>query len=159
MGMIHSRRVIIDGLLYLTRWFLTPRAWRFPRVFLHRISLPDAGRDMHDHPWDFWTLRLWGWYVEIVGASTCNLHKVPNVRCGLCARMHQAWEERTGWRPRFRLAEHVHRIKSVSKGGCWTLVVAMPARRAWGFWQRGGWRSAEAMGIKNEPEDNILKGG
>ena len=149
------RQVVIDGLLYLTRWFLTPLTWKW-RVFLHCIKLPDHGRSMHDHPWDFYTIPLWGFYEEEVGGSFCAKHSasVPDRQCPECARMQPVWVERTSWLSRkFRRAEHVHRITRVAEHGCWTLVFAAQPRRQWGFWLPQGWTPATSLGIKNEPED------
>src|ERR1041385_7785601 len=48
------RDVIIDGKLYLRRFFLTPRHWRY-KLFLHNIRIGDTNRDPHNHPWPFTT--------------------------------------------------------------------------------------------------------
>lgn len=58
------RDIVIDDELYLRRVFLTPRSWPL-RVFLHFIFRPDEGKWLHDHPWDFWSLTLWGGYDEM----------------------------------------------------------------------------------------------
>lgn len=128
------RDIVIDGRLYLRRYFLTPR-WLPIRVFLHRIYLPDAGRDLHDHPWDFSTLVLCGGYEELV-------------------RDHGVEYTTTWWRWRrgFRAAEHTHRILTV-KPNTWTLLFVRRARRMWGFWpQRGAWVSNQKDGWERRYE-------
>ena len=48
---------------YLHRWTLACfRDGR--RVYLHRYLGSDWSRDMHDHPKAFWSIGLWGGYVE-----------------------------------------------------------------------------------------------
>lgn len=60
-----KRDVVIDGELYLRRWYLKGRGTD-EQWFLHNIRLPDAGRELHDHPWDFTTKILSGGYTEHV---------------------------------------------------------------------------------------------
>jgi hypothetical protein len=155
VAVVRRRDVVIEGLRYMTRWFLSPLTWRW-RIFIHYIALPDHGRAMHDHPWDFWSIPLLRFYEEEVGGSYCTKHSasVPDRQCPDCALMQPAWVEHTSWlKPKFRKAEHVHRIVRVAQRGCWTLVLARQPRRQWGFWLPAGWTPATALGIKNEPED------
>ena len=107
-----------DGGVYLRRW----RLWRgrFFSVYVHWVLRPDAGRCPHDHPWSFWSLVLWGWYVEEVLA----LDGV-GVRRRFLSLAH-------------RTAYHVHRIVDVSRGGAVTLVVMGSRLRRWGFIGEGG---------------------
>lgn len=109
------RNIIIDGKLYLRRYFLTPRRWPL-RLFLHRIYLPDPDRDLHDHPWDFRTIVLKGGYQEMVRKDGVEYTTTW-------------WRWRRGFRP----AEHTHRILSVLPN-TWTLLLVRRARRTWGFW-------------------------
>lgn len=139
------RDVALDGDLYLRRWFLTPRGWRW-HLFLHHIHRADKGRALHDHPWPFLTIPLRGWYLQEAA--------VLNNRPGLPFRV--VLFERTRWLiPAFRRAEYTHRIAEVSRGGCWTLVVVGQVRREWGFWTAEGWRSAVSLGIADKAEDKI----
>jgi hypothetical protein len=55
-----SRRANIDP--YLTRWTILEIAgWSLK---LHRFHRSDEDRDLHDHPWTFWSLILLGGYYE-----------------------------------------------------------------------------------------------
>jgi hypothetical protein len=120
-AMFERRDIEIDGALYLRRWYLKGRG-SSEQWFLHNIRLPDAGRDLHDHPWDFTTKILAGGYTEQVedygedGVSACS-----------CLFTHRPCDEAR------HMAEHTHRIASVLPG-TYTLVKTGPARRTWGFW-------------------------
>lgn len=47
---------------YLKRLRIVQTPWF--GVYLHWIYLPDDDRDMHDHPWSFWSLIVRGGYTE-----------------------------------------------------------------------------------------------
>ncbi len=110
--------IVLEGKLYLRRFYLTPPSWR-GRVFLHHILEPDAGRDVHDHPWPFVSVTLGGGYDELVvyvrgyGATELRQTKIGSVL--------------------FNPATHVHRILRVLPN-TWTLVFAGQTTRSWGFW-------------------------
>lgn len=105
------RDIVIDGHLYLRRWYLKGRGTG-SQWFLHNIRRPDAGRELHDHPWDFMTHILSGGYVEEI-LDEGEMPRLPGE-----VLQHEA--------------EHTHRIAHVWPG-TWTFVHAGPARRVWGF--------------------------
>lgn len=51
-----------DGQVYLNRWGVGHD--RVGRVLLHKMEAPDPGVDLHDHPWWFVSIVLWGGYTE-----------------------------------------------------------------------------------------------
>ena len=53
-----------EGDPYLTRWFLTPAIRGRGRWMIHVIHRSDADKAYHDHPWDLWSMVLWGSYKE-----------------------------------------------------------------------------------------------
>jgi hypothetical protein len=77
-AMLRPKRVIyVDGVLYLTRWYLTPvsrdargvyrkRAWwPFREYYLHCFRASDPDRGWHTHPWvDGRSRILEGVYAE-----------------------------------------------------------------------------------------------
>ena len=77
----------------------------------------------HDHPFDFTSFVIEGWYVEMI------------------------WERNPFgfWYPRHAArrkrdtidvdAETVHQITAVSPGGCKTLILPVPVTRKSGFWK------------------------
>lgn len=100
---------------YMHRWLvLTPLGG----VRLHHILRSDAGRDLHDHPWDFVSLLLHGQYTEIREAGSAG--QVYGAGSIL-----------------FRKAETCHRL--VLDAPVWTLVLCGPLRREWGFRTGTGW--------------------
>lgn len=117
--LFERRDIEVDGDLYLVRYYLDGRGTDQQR-FVHHIIRPDAGRELHDHPWDFTTRILMGGYVEdardyAAGSRTPHLF----VRKGGDVISHAA--------------EYAHRIEKV-RPSTWTLVTAGAARRVWGFW-------------------------
>lgn len=109
--------IVIDGEVYMRRYHLLASRWLSLRV--HHIRLPDAGRHLHDHPFDFITTVLFGAYWEAFPDATSVLHRRGCVR--------------------FRQAEVAHAITDVPVGGAWTFVVTGPRRREWGFYVDGEW--------------------
>lgn len=109
-----------DGGPYLRRFYLTPKWFPFFNVFVHQLFTPDPDRDLHDHPWDFWTFPLSG-YSEV---TPRNRHWQKSVRC-------QCWH--------YRSAEYVHLIMHLDFKPTWTIMVTRKARREWGFWVEGEW--------------------
>jgi hypothetical protein len=131
----------------LTRWTLIKFASKGKKLLLHHFHPNADDRDLHDHPWPFVTIVLWGSYndmkhcVCIAGRSgrawsDCDLCDGT----GFVVREHM----RVG-KVRYRSASHRHRTM-VGPRGCWTLVITGPMQRDWGFWRDGRfwpWRSYE----------------
>jgi hypothetical protein len=112
---------------YMGRWWLMPN-WtlskdeygnRFPKTWMpfsiriHHIKRPDDGRDLHDHPFDYRTIILKGWYDE------CDIFGRSNIRSAgetVSAR-----------------AQTFHRISAMPAAGVWTLFIMGPRINSWGF--------------------------
>lgn len=131
-----------DGSVYLTRY-------RFPLLFgwavlLHIMRRPDEDRCLHDHPWWFVSLVLWGGYWEEFQAKTGGGVVVGDGSGGYAFR--QMRFNRPGMLL-FRPALHTHRIVELPKGKAVTLVLRGPARRNWGFRRTdGSWLAWDAPG-------------
>lgn len=99
---------------YLKRWFLLPRS-RWGNVYLHEFVKSDDPDALHNHPWPFVSLCVWGSYVEVTDLGR-------RTRCpGGFA---------------FRPARFRHRIEMTGAAGsrtCWTVVVTGPKVQQWGF--------------------------
>ena len=157
-----------DGSIYLDRWgFEWPskreatetRDERRPwfGVFVHRMDAPDPGIDLHDHPWWFGSLILWGGYTEERAAlrvapwfATLADHweNEDEVRRGVVVR--RRW---LSWRT-MRLDE-CHRITQLDRPHVWTLVIHGPWRRGWGFYLPSGfmdWRTYDST-VRAERRD------
>lgn len=113
---VFTRRVIYrDNAPYLVRYTLISCRWF--AIFVHCILRSDPDPYLHDHPWDFWTLLLWGRYREH------RLRGPRDARMGTLIR-HSATD--------------LHRIE-VTRGPVWTLFVHGPRYRPWGFATHAGW--------------------
>ncbi len=120
-----------DGSIYMTRLWLLPRwclrwvddnrgghydvrSWVPIRPRLHIIHTPDYDREKHDHPADYRTLILDGYYVE------------EDIFC--VKRLLRAGDTEK------RRAQDFHRIDSVSPAGVLTLFTFFGGKRhTWGF--------------------------
>jgi hypothetical protein len=124
------------GVLYMRRW-AAEVPW-LGGVRLHYIAGPDPGPYPHDHPFDFVSFVLRGWYVE-ENQDHWRFHVLRLFgRCGVW--LDACFLERRRWLSvAARYAEHTHRIVEVAPGGCWTLVVSGRRRRTWGYVTAHGW--------------------
>jgi hypothetical protein len=104
---------------YLLRWFLIPRNPWF-NVYLHKFMRDDEDRALHDHPWSFLSIMLWGMYWEFTPESSFpEMRSAPSFA--------------------YRKATHIHRVALArDQNGkikpCWTLVITGRKLRTWGFW-------------------------
>lgn len=135
-----------DGRVFLDRW-----GWEWPEpkegeenrslvgIFLHKMEAPDPGVDLHDHPWAFLSLILWGGYTEeradVRHASlySCIAEASPTT----CRRGFQH-RHGVGSIHLVRLDE-CHRITHLNWPTSWQLVIHGPNRRLWGFYLPTGW--------------------
>lgn len=110
---------------YMRRWILrTP--WFTLRI--HNILTSDAGRDFHDHPFDFVSVIFRGGYIEHRPGCWCRY----NVTTAPCQYFGPSTIVR-------RRAEDLHRLELVN-GPAWTFVISSNYRRDWGFQlQDGSW--------------------
>jgi hypothetical protein len=135
-----------DGRTYLRRWALTVD-W-LGSIKLHRMDAPDPGEDLHDHPWHFWSLVLWGGYTE-ERAPIREASKVAAIDAMVPRRPGVAYHGMRGnEESRRRLSlralrlDECHRIVHLHRSPTWTLVVCGPRRRRWGFYGPDGFRPA-----------------
>jgi hypothetical protein len=111
----------LDNSLYLTRWYLLKLPWF--SIALHRFVRGDNDRDLHDHPYAFWSLILKGGYWEIFLGADGQVNKVWQ-RPGKLLRRPATWR---------------HRVELPAQQCCWTLLLRWPTERSWGFWTSEGW--------------------
>ncbi len=110
----------IDEEPYLERYYLFLKDRKnFPfNIFLHKFLKSDPD-DLHDHPWSYRTLIIYGGYWEYT-------------------------EQGKFWRGpfsyRYSSAETFHRIElDAEKPYCWTLFIPGKRVRNWGFKTKDGW--------------------
>jgi hypothetical protein len=130
-GWLSGKPHFIIGDRYLLRWYVIPRnPWL--NVYLHKFLHDDEDRALHDHPWWFLSIMVWGKYREIV----------PFPAHG---KGHYHHVERSAPSVAFRSAAHAHRVvlkrdyRDQPKP-CWTLVMTGRVTRDWGFLCPQGWR-------------------
>lgn len=82
-------------------------------VRVHHILRKDYDDHKHDHPWEFRTFVLKGWYVE---QRECLLH----------------YYRTQGTTATMQIGDY-HSIRDVSPGGVWTLVILGRRQDTWGF--------------------------
>lgn len=112
--------------LYMHRLRIVQTPWF--GVYLHRIYRPDADRALHDHPWPFVSLVLFGWYEEVV----------PDDEKKPCQSWLSYKVRPVRWFNRKRATE-LHRIAWLSQSPVWTLVFVGRRCREWGFQTEQGW--------------------
>lgn len=103
---------------YLVRWDVLRNRYgtglfaHCGKLFVHCFCRSDDDGALHDHPFDFWSLILWGGYHE---------HAEGTVRWYGPLRLLR------------RPAEWAHRVELPPGKKCWTLVWTSPKRRSWYF--------------------------
>lgn len=121
-----------DGRVFLDRWGWESK--RFGGIFLHKMSAPDPGVDLHDHPWSFASLILWGGYTE----ERSNIRDAPYasrmVEQSRVMEHRGLVEHRRPWSVKVMRLDECHRIIDLFKGTSWSIIVHGPARRRWGFY-------------------------
>lgn len=112
---------------YLTRYYLLGYRKSNWALMLHRFHRGDMDRDLHDHPWAFWSFVLTGGYFEVRPSF----------------QHHIRWA--TWYKPFSflkRSANWIHLVKlDPDKGPVWTLVLRFKYERQWGFHTKNGWVS------------------
>lgn len=132
-----------DGSLYMERFWLRPYSEQRDRwaVRVHHLVTEDLDRELHDHPWDFYSVVLRGGYIEArpFGTEPDFGALDGGERCRLI--------ERRAGSIAFRRATDRHRIVAVLPD-TWTLFITGPKRQWWGFYTRTGkvhWQDFESV--------------
>ena len=99
---------------YMMRWWLIPESRWFPiAIRLHHILREDRDPYLHDHPWNWRTLVIKGWYCEEDAYGDIHYRQAGSTIA--------------------RQASEIHRIIAVSEGGVWTIFIMKRKRQSWGF--------------------------
>lgn len=125
-----------DGRVYLNRWGISHD--RIGGVLLHRMDAPDPGIDLHDHPWTFVSIVLWGGYTE----HRADIRNAPEFATlaeefPTCTRGFPV--ERRPFSIKVMRLDECHTITDLHRRRCWTLVIKGPRRRKWGFYLPSGY--------------------
>jgi hypothetical protein len=109
--------------VYLKRWWVLRTRWFIVRI--HKIMMSDSDRDLHDHPWSFWSWILKGSYIEEIWDEDDQMKKI---------------KLRPRWSLGFRNATQLHRLTLENDDEpVWTIVVSGRSERDWGFQTDDGW--------------------
>tara|TARA_B110001452_G_scaffold265070_1_gene269141 strand:- start:4239 stop:4676 length:438 start_codon:yes stop_codon:yes gene_type:complete len=134
MGYFRRYRVINDRLdkePYLERFYIFLKDRKnFPfNIFIHRFLKSDPD-DLHNHPWSFRTLILYGGYWEYTEAG-------------------KFWRRPLSYR--YAPANTFHRIElDKDIPHCWTLFIPGKKEQDWGFKTDKGWiQNEEYFNKKN----------
>jgi hypothetical protein len=109
------------------------------KLYLHQFVRGDEDRELHDHPWHFWSWVIAGEYVEVL-SHDCPRGDYLSFVGGKPQLVHT--DRRPRWSIRYRTAHHSHRVET---SGCWTICLCSHKVRSWGFWDAlGGWTGWQA---------------
>lgn len=127
---------------YLVRWTILGCPWF--SIKIHRILASDEDC-LHDHPWHFLSIILWGGYFEETPAwerwtETAVLSSLDAKDRMVVAEIskNKKWY-RPGsvlWRPAPR---SIHRLELPPECSATSLVITFKKTRQWGFFTKKGW--------------------
>lgn len=96
-------------------------------IRLHVIHRADVDHCLHDHPWAFWALVLWGGYVEEVPTPDATPAEAV---AGFPRRVDNVVRP---FRLHYRPLDYKHRISRLLRRVSITLAYAGPLDQHWGF--------------------------
>lgn len=128
-----------DGGVYLTRITLLRL---FGGKLMINVFRKSDEREMHDHPWNFWSLIIWRGYIETRYLAPNSY--INNERFSI-TRTRRTWPgqilRRRTW--------DVHRVELLRGKPAVSLVWRGPHKRVWGFHTAEGWLDHVAWWRKN----------
>lgn len=125
---------------------------RYRAIRLHWIRRRDSDRDRHNHPFDFDSLILGGWYLEEYEEQYIHPIDCSTVVTRDAVRMRMPGMVNNG------KASTFHRIASVPESGVWTLFFMTANTNDWGFKVNGVFVKSQHYFIRRRREAKGLKG-
>lgn len=124
---VFEKKVIVncDRDPYLHRWYVL-RTERLG-VFVHKFVRSDEDRALHDHPWCFFVLPLWGGYIEHSDEQFLGEARIPTKR--------RVWPIISA---RYRTTTFRHRVELINGRPSWSIFIRFSKKREWGFWLKEG---------------------
>lgn len=103
---------------HMLRWHLIPRNFFGFNVYLHKIYASDDERALHDHPWDSFSIKLFGgrlveFYRDFFGEIEMDFFRIAPRFC-------------------YRTADFAHRLEVRGKP-VWTLFFTGRYKKSWYF--------------------------
>ncbi len=141
LNLLPHDTIMVGGKPYLTRYFLTGTPTRQVgegcSLRLHHFHQSDQGRDLHNHPWEGWSLILKGGYIEermgepvVIKIPKEGIHNFYESVSFPTTRFHYL---SPGSINRIRRGDY-HRAELIDPvGGAWTLFFAGKRTQDWGF--------------------------
>ena len=147
---------------YLLRWHILPRNKYGFNIYLHKMLRDDDPRGLHDHPWPFLSIILWGGYIEVVPKYR-QLWQA--VRDGRAVTIYRALAEamdtieitRRWLSIRYRPLFWPHRLMLRGKVS-WSLVITGRVVQPWGFFCRKGWVDSRVF-CDNTGDESVMSRG
>lgn len=111
------------GELHFKRWQIF--SCRFFSIYIHGIYKADEDFYLHDHPWNYFSILLKGYFTERVKDKTRPGKYLDNI-LGPGSFV-------------FKKAEDFHKIQQLRSPSIYTLFIAGRRRREWGYDVQGTW--------------------
>lgn len=100
---------------YLTRWRIVQTPWF--GLYVHRLTAPDSRPTLHDHPWPFLSIVLWGGYDEARSYTADHVSiRLANVK----------------------RSTDTHWISRLHRNPTWTLLLVGRRSHSWGYAEPDG---------------------
>lgn len=128
-----------DGVPFLKRWALDVGPFG---LYLHHVCGADPGKDLHDHPWPFVSIVLWGHYTDewMPARQAPAAAQIAETLDTAGSVTHGVVRECPLW--------SVHRVKHIdahrithARPNTWTLILRGRKTRDWGFYPPDGYVS------------------
>lgn len=110
-----------EGVVHFRRWRIIETPWF--AIYVHGIYKADEDQHMHDHPWDYTSIILRGFFHERVPTTPGRYESVLL----------------SPWKCVRRKAEQFHKIEQLHTPSVYTLFFTGKRRREWGYNTERGW--------------------
>ncbi len=156
LNRLFDHRVIVncEHQPYLLRWYV----FRTERIalFIHKFVRSDEDRALHDHPWAFLVIPLWGGYIEHSDRPITDeefwiknflwsgsiFHAIEPMLAPERPSMTDRVDVRRRVWPiistRYRDTTYRHRVELVDGRPSWSIFFRFTKTREWGFWPKEG---------------------
>jgi hypothetical protein len=97
-------------------------------IRIHKIKMSDGLRDLHSHPWNFWSIILWNGYREhtfdgVPGCTDINHARISRYWPGMINR---------------KSTKDFHALELIKDKPAWTLFFCGRRTSEWGFMTSDG---------------------
>lgn len=123
---------------YLVRFTFLRTPWF--QILFHKFLISDDDC-LHDHPWPFITVLLWGGYYEWSEVKDPNkpisIKNLVLTKWGYNDKVHLKRRYKAG-SILYRPAEYKHRVELIQGKNAYSMVLTTKPVRKWGFWPKIG---------------------